>query len=112
MELKEKIELYIKYAESLFEQNSDVRKVYTTLINREDLLEQLDKTTDEFWNQVKKQKILYVFTDSTKWKLGSEKKDEIITKFLNFHDKKGAFPALVYEKQMEDIYSKKLYRPI
>ena len=63
MDLSEKIELYIRYARSFFDQNSDIKQIFTILINRKDLLEQLDKTTDEFWNKVKKQKLLYVYID-------------------------------------------------
>ena len=56
IKLTEKIELYIRYAMDFFDECKDKNKIYELLINREDLLRQLDKTPDSFWNEVKKQK--------------------------------------------------------
>jgi len=112
IKLTEKIELYIRYAMDFFDECKDKNKIYELLINREDLLSQLDKTPDSFWNEVKKQKVLYVYEDLIKWSPTQEEKETIVTKFQGYYKQKTIFPVLVYEKQMEDIYSKKLYRPI
>ena len=104
IQLSEKIELFMKYAKEFFEEQNNIEKIYTILINREDLLKQLDNTPDSFWEEVKKQKMLYVYTDSFKWRYGETEKDRIIAKYQNFNGIKGSFPVLVYEKQMEDIF--------
>lgn len=108
IELSEKIELYMKYGINFFDYN-DKKSIYEVLVNREDLLEQLNKTPDEFWNEVKKQKLLYVYIDSKNWKLGSEKRDRIVTKFQDFYNKEKSIPVLTYEKEMENIFTKKKY---
>lgn len=112
IKLSEKIELYIRYAIDFFDEYKDKNNIYKLLVNREDLIKQLEKTPDSFWNEVKKQKKLYVYKDIFKWTPGEDMNDRIITKFQNFYDDKSKFPVLVYQKQQElaPVYQKKLYK--